>query len=108
VIYRKRGVRMNGVQPECLLGIMLASQVFADHGQRMTLTSVTEDAPGRLPNSRHKIGLAFDIRVWNLGGKAARQVWVQRLEAALGGEWDIVDRDDHIHCEFDPPEAREP
>jgi len=93
---------MNGIQPECLLGILLVEQCLAEHGLRCTITSITDDAPGRLPHSLHKAGLAFDVRVWDMPTRAERETWGQRFCDALGPEWDVVVKDDHIHCEFDP------
>lgn len=102
-LYRKRDdgdhtpVRMNGVQPECVLGIMIATTVLNDRGYRMTLTEIVAPRQGR---SFHPVGLAFDCRIWEIP-VADRNDVVDELRAALGSEWDVVLKPDHIHCELD-------
>jgi len=100
-IYRKRGVRSNGIQPECVLGIMLAEQALRDIGLDLTITSLTDEAPGRHPRSFHRVGLAFDARIRGWTDDLVQRA-AEALREALGGDWDVVVEGDHIHCEFDP------
>lgn len=97
-----RPALLNGVQPETVLGILIAGTVFAEAGLTMTLTSVTDGADWRSPGSLHLPGMAFDIRVWDLPTEQDRAKMVFKLKEALGREFDVVDEGDHIHVELDP------
>lgn len=97
-----RPATVNGVQPEIVVAMMVASTVFAEWGLTMTVTSLTDGAEWRSPRSLHPSGLAFDIRVWDLKTDLKRIAMVRALQKALGDEFDVVDEGDHIHVEFDP------
>lgn len=79
------------------------------HDDVMVVTSIS-DGVHTTPQSRHYVGLAFDIRYTRRrrGGvlktpqyKEAK-LWAMRLQAALGNDWDVVLKKDHIHVEYDP------
>ena len=99
-IFTKPGIQVYGLKPEALFGIIVCHSVFSDHGQKFTLTSVTDTAPDRLPKSLHKEGYAFDIRIRDLRGVLAG-VMASRLREALGSEFTVVEEPDHIHVELD-------
>lgn len=107
-LYRKidgghRPVTINGVQPECVLGIMLAVTVYADLGlyDGLTLTDVMRPADQARPGSFHVVGLAFDCRIWEAREKGLLDELVSALKKTLGAEWDVVLKETHIHCELD-------
>ena len=103
-IFSKPGIKVYGLKPEALFGILICSSVFSDHGQKFTLTSVTDTAPGRVPKTLHVEGLAFDIRTRDLRGVLAG-VMASRLREALGFEFTVVEEPDHIHVELDYVQA---
>jgi hypothetical protein len=97
----RNGVKINGIQPETIVGILIAASVFDIHNQDFTITSVTDGAEDRVPGSLHSAGLAFDIRTWSLSGFQLEKI-VYDLQQALGEEWDVINEEDHIHVEYDP------
>jgi hypothetical protein len=54
--------------------------------------------------SLHFDNRAFDIRIKNIighvGGEA--RLWAERMQIALGDEYDVLLEKDHIHIEYDP------
>lgn len=97
----KDGVRLAGVQPEIVLAIMLVGTLYRDLGLELTVTSITDFVNGRAHNSFHPVGLAFDCRIWGLPTKQQQEAMVKRITEALGPEFDVVLKSDHIHVEFD-------
>lgn len=93
----KSGVSLLGIQPQIVLAILIAESCF--QGQTMTVTSVTDHAVGRSKSSRHKSGLAFDLRTYNL---QSPELTAESIRDSLGNEFDVVLESDHIHVEWDP------
>lgn len=97
----KVGVTVNGVQPETVVAMLIAETVYQSMGYDLTITSLTDYAPGRKPNTLHTPGLAFDCRIWDIPERMLETL-VAKLREALGDEFDVVLKSDHIHIEFDP------
>lgn len=95
----KSGVDIRGICPELLFGIMVCDGVFSDLNQRFTITSVKDGQ--HMNKSLHCVGLAFDIRIFDLR-KCHPSVVVLRLSEALGSQFQVVAEPDHIHVEFQP------
>lgn len=107
----KPGVRIQGARPELVLGLVVAAEVYRDLGatprERLLLvTSITDPAAGRKPNSLHPKGLAADLSVHDI----PRENWPAykvALAQELGPEWDVVletekqGRTPHLHIEFE-------
>lgn len=69
------------------------------------ITSAGEKANGRLENSLHYEGDALDFRTRNvLGGQSVAESWAERMQFALGDDYDVVFEGTHIHVEFQPDE----
>jgi len=96
----KKGVNVNGVQPETIVGMLLTREVLKKAGIDMVVTSITDGK--HRANSLHYAGLAFDIRTWEMPTREMQETIAQRLRVALGDEWDVVIEETHIHIEFDP------
>ena len=97
----KPGVRVLGIRPETVLGLMLAQHVFAQHGAEFVITSVTEGEHTRA--SIHYAGGAADLR--RPGDLAKATTLVTALREALGEDFDVILEGDHIHMEFQPKRA---
>lgn len=95
----KHGVSVRGLRPEILLGLLIAADTYAEHGElnRFYITSGTEPATGRKLGSRHNVGLAVDLR----RPYKATEI-VHELRGRLGDEYDVVLEKDHIHLEYEP------
>ena len=95
----KDGVSIQDLQPQALFGMMICDAVFQSLGFPLVITSVREGV--HKDNSLHYAGLAFDLRIHHLRGIAAFEVR-DRLQQALGREFDVVLEPSHIHVEYDP------
>ena len=95
----KSGVKAGGLQPEILLAIMEAREVFRDLGAELVITSLFDGQ--HMKGSLHYQGMAVDFRTRHLS-QADRGLAAQRLRVALGPQYDVVLESSHIHCEFDP------
>ncbi len=106
----KKGVSLIGLQP--VMGIVIAEgrAVYAAHGYAFVITSGLEGTHSR--GSLHFVGLAVDFRVnstqpdwpggvWNIPLKERQQIR-NEIRAAVGAQWDIVLKPNHIHNEFQP------
>jgi hypothetical protein len=93
----KRGVRLQGLRPEAVLGMYIACDVLYNFGIEFELTSVTDGEHMRA--SLHYVGQAFDFR------KTQRADWpriVEELQLRLGDQFDVVAEENHVHVEFQP------
>ena len=93
----KPGVRIQGARPELVIGLMVAQEVFLEHGSALTVTSIIDGAHTR--GSIHYSGNAADLRIWEL--KDPNET-ANALNQALGGDFDVIVEKDHIHLEFQP------
>lgn len=95
----KQGVKAAGLQPEILLAIAEAREVWREFDAELVITSLLD---GRhMKDSLHYKGLAVDLRTRHLL-KPDRATAAARLRVALGPEYDVVLHTTHIHVEHDP------
>jgi hypothetical protein len=98
----KSDVRINGLKPELLLGIMIVHSVFVQTGKHCTITSVTEGKHSW--GSLHYAGYACDFRIKTL--TEVEQGNVYRLcDKMLGADFDFVKEVTHFHLEYQPKES---
>lgn len=97
----KTGIRVAGIRPEILLALIIAERIFHTEvpAVEMVVTDITGDNHGRA--SLHYVGLAVDLRIRGIS-KETILIIVERLQAALGENYDVVLESDHIHIEFQP------
>ncbi len=59
-----------------------------------------------IEGSLHLDNRAFDIRIKNIIGDVQKEAraWAERMQVALGDNYDVLLEDDHIHVEYDPVE----
>ena len=110
-LYIKGNVKINGghMYPEVvrIINVARATAPETEDGA-IWITSGAELAPHRLPNSFHYQNQAFDFRVSNVvGGEEAAKRWKSRMALALGGDYDVVWKGNHIHVELDPDTNQE-
>lgn len=102
-MYIKKGASIRGLQPELVAALLI---VNAQTNGDFVVTSGTDPAPGRIPESLHPTGYAVDIRVpdaEDLCGLDTPHAWKGRLAAAFEAtEFDLVWYETHVHIEFDP------
>lgn len=94
----KSGVKLTGLKPEILLGILVVREVFREHNINMVITSCMDGK--HKVGSLHYKGYAVDIRTRNIPD-AIVPVIINTCRINLGSEYDLVLEKDHIHLEFD-------
>lgn len=100
----KPGVLVKGLQPEILLAIIVAQEVYHVHGYVLTITSLLDGHEGR-PNSLHNKGLAVDLRTRifvDYPALTTAENIAADIRRRLTDDYDVVVETDHIHVEFDP------
>lgn len=100
MIHFKSTVDFRILQPQTVLAIMVADQQLPSPALSTFITSICDDAPGRLPTSLHKTGFAIDIRL--LATDSLNQAWVANIKRILDHDYDVILEKDHIHIEFQP------
>ncbi len=94
----KEGVKINGLKPEMLLGVIIIQSIFQQWKKEFVLTSVTDGT--HKEGSKHYEGQAVDIRIWDFTSEELES-FAKDLRDALGDDFDIVIEKDHIHAEYD-------
>ena len=95
----KPGVKIVGINPELIMGLMAAQKVFDALGIDMVVTSVMDGKHSS--TSLHYAGNAADIRISNIPTKLVTQVSTH-IASALPNDFDVILETDHIHLEFQP------
>ncbi len=98
----KLGVDIRGIAPECVLGILVAAQVYEGRGVPFVVTSVKDSKHMAL--SLHYVGKAFDCRLpsrYTKDPESDKRVHAD-LKEALGPQFDVILEADHLHIEHDP------
>lgn len=102
----KSGLKLAGIKPEILLGVMILQELFLENDSYMIITEFTGGQHGI--NSLHYKGLAVDIRTKSLDPKAKDSI-LTFGKLRLGKNYDFILEDagkenEHFHLEFDPKE----
>lgn len=93
----KKGVCLEGLQPEMLKALDAVADVFLHEGHNCVVTSARDGIHGRF--SHHYKGLAIDLRVWDIEDI---DMTVDHLRMELGTDYQVFNEVDHIHIEYDP------
>ena len=94
----KPGVRLQGIRPEVVVALIAAQEIWKSLGVELVVTSCIDGTHSR--GSMHYSGSAVDLRSANLGTNAVSAT--QRLQTALGNDYDVLLETDHIHVEYQP------
>ena len=95
----KPKVKVNGIQTEILLALIIADQVYSEYDIPCVLTEATGGKHGIA--SLHYVGFAVDIRTRDIPEELKKPL-AQQIRIALGEQYDVVLEKDHIHIEFQP------
>lgn len=95
----KHSVRLQGLQPQILLAVMVADDVYKKYGKELVITSVNDSRHGK--NSIHYRGNAIDTRTRYFSYDEKIAVY-KEIKERLTVDFDVVLEKDHIHIEFDP------
>jgi len=105
---KDQSVSFSGVQPQILLVLLVAEPIWNAAGAELVITSANDGAHSE--TSLHYAGAAIDLRTHALPrGEVQRAV--EKLGAALGGDFDAVLEDfgqpnEHCHVEWQPRRRR--
>lgn len=96
----KPGVDASRVTRELSYGLDVAKDVYAAHGQPFTITSIGEGV--HLPNSKHYIGQAGDLRTRDVDPAAVPAIAAE-LRGRLGSDYTVIiegGAQPHIHVQY--------
>lgn len=102
----KGGVNISGLQPELVLAIVVAKDIWTKHSLDLTLTSGNDGK--HMVNSLHYRGMAYDFRTKDIPTEALKDLIYNALQEVLEPlGFDIVFESrggdqEHIHLEYDP------
>lgn len=96
-LHLKSTARVYGLKPEILLAVIVANDVYKEHGAHLTITAGMDGK--HMHGSKHYSGMAIDLRIWNIREK--REI-ARQIGDRLGGDYDVVLEADHIHIEYHP------
>jgi Hedgehog amino-terminal signalling domain len=95
----KPGVKIDKLQPQMALALVVAHDVYRELGASCTITSGNDGE--HMDGSLHYEGFAVDLRTRDLL-PVNKGIVVERLKTRLGSEFDVVMEADHLHLEYDP------
>lgn len=96
----KKGVKIAGMSPEILLGIMIVNGVYEEFGYQCTITEIMPTVK-HVRASKHITGDGVDIRKSNIPFSKRKGVYLT-CKAKLGENYDFVNHKSHNHLEFNP------
>ncbi len=90
-------VRIQGIRPEMIFGLMIVSDLCRGTGAKALITSVVDGL--HMINSLHYSGCGTDFI---LDLVEDREAWLVELKKRLGRDFDVIDEGDHVHVEYQP------
>lgn len=96
----KDNVRIDLLQPQMLLPVMIMDQLFSELGHVDAVITSGNDGKHK-EGSKHYTGHALDFRIRHVK-KHIVEIILRRATAALGQDYDVVLEHTHIHVEYDP------
>jgi hypothetical protein len=93
----KPGVRIHGISPEIVIGLLAAQRIYDKYGAELVVTSALDGKHSK--GSLHYTGEAVDLRSRTL---KAPSLVASEIRDALGPDFDVVVESDHIHMEYQP------
>ena len=103
----KDGVHINGAHFDpVMVRIIDVARETAPMLENGTVWVTSANDSEHMDGSLHFDNRAFDIRIKNIIGDVQHEakLWAERMQVALGDNYDVVLEDDHIHVEFQPKE----
>ena len=96
----KVGVNPTSLKPEIMLAIMVAKEVYTEHGYDFVITSLNDSTHSQ--TSRHYQGMAVDLRtrMFHNGG-VAKEI-TDEIRARLDRHYLVLFEHNHIHIGYQP------
>ena len=93
----KNSTQIAGIKPEMIIALMVATRVWSNFGQVLTITSIMDGK--HCTTSRHYQGMACDLRT-RYFTMAEKKGAINQLREDLGPEYNVVWHTSHIHIEY--------
>jgi len=91
-VWIKQGV-IGDLQPIARKGLGKVASLYESKGLSLCVTSFRDG--NHMAGSLHYDGLAFDF-------VPVSEITINDIKQILGPQWDVINEQTHIHCEFDP------
>jgi len=102
MLYLKEGVRAGGLRPEMAIVRQIATEVYAEHGADLTITSIADGV--HAATSKHYVGCAEDYRTHHgvLPDDETRYEVAAEIQRRVGAEFWVRYEPDkwHIHAQW--------
>ena len=89
-----------GLRPELLFAIMVAKDVYLNHGYELVITSLNDATHSE--TSLHYSGAAVDLRTTVINPNEDWDAVARQIKRKLNVHYDVINEPDHIHLEFQP------
>jgi hypothetical protein len=90
--------------PKMLDALMTIQQILKELDKDYVITSICDDSPNRLPDSKHRDGLAFDFRLKHMSTVEKNVCYYKAKLLFTMMPYQIVMEDDHFHVEYEEHE----
>jgi len=97
---KDKSVKITGIKPELLFGLIVADGIYRKYGFNMVVTSVIDGEHST--GSFHYIGLAADLRINDIPPNIVEKILSELKEELVKLGFDVVFETNHIHIEFQP------
>jgi hypothetical protein len=101
----KDNVQINGAHfDSAMVRIIEVARDSAPMLEQGTVWITSANDSNHDATSLHFTNRAFDIRVKNIIGdvKKEARLWAEKMQIALGDDYDVILEKDHIHVEYQP------
>ena len=105
----KDDVQINGAHfDSVMVRIIDVARETAPMLEKGTVWITSANDSNHMTGSLHYENRAFDIRIRNIIGQVSSEarLWAERIQVALGDDYDVLLESDHIHVEYDPQEPK--
>ncbi len=106
-LYLKNNVHINGAHMYSeMVRIVEVARETAPMLEDGIVWIISADDSEHMEGSLHFENRAYDIRTKNIIGdvKKEARLWAERMQVALGDDYDVLLESDHLHVEFQPEE----
>lgn len=100
--FKDVSVVVHGVQPELILALYVADEVYREAGVEEGIVITSMNDATHSETSLHYAGAAADIRIRSLPDSMSPAQTAKAIKARLTVDFDVVVEADHIHIEYQP------
>ena len=101
----KEGVKITGVRPEIMLGLLVCECALLKRGHEVIVTELVGGTHSR--TSLHPVGLAVDFRSKHIDSIEEKYDLLDIMKDSLGEKYDLLlenagGQEEHFHLEYQP------